>query len=119
MPKERKESAERTPTVEVVLENTQATQIEYCGEHYSDLMTALLDRQLTADMATSSEQLRNKLEKGIPDASLEAASAITSAAISLFGPHAILAAKGCPVCAFNNIIIHVADHMAVKYRKSN
>lgn len=103
----------------LMVEGVQATQVEYCGKHYSELITALLERQLEDDISNSQEELRDKLEHGISDAGLEAASAITSAAISLFGPQAILAAKGCPVCAFTNIITHVADHMAVKYRKPN
>lgn len=104
---------------EVVLQETQATHVEYCGEHYGELLQALLDRQLGSEISGTEEELRDKLENNVPDAGLEATSAITSAAISLFGPEAILAAEGCPVCAFTNIITHVADHMAVKYKEPN
>ena len=108
------QNGDRIPTAD-----PQATLIEYCGEHYSELITALLDRQLAQDISGSQAELRNKLENGESDAGLEAASAITSAAISLFGPEAILQASGCPLCTFQHIVTHVADHLAVKYRESN
>ena len=94
-------------------------QIKYCQGHYDELILALLDRQLEPHISATPEELSEKLQAGKMDAGLEASSAITTGAISLFGPEALLANEGCPVCAFHNVIIHVADHLAVKYLRSN
>lgn len=96
-----------------------ATQVKYCQSHYDELTMALLERQLHDQIAQTQEQLIEKLIAGEMDPCLEASNAITSGALSLFGPEGVLAADGCPVCAFTNIITHVADHIAVKYRKTN
>lgn len=99
--------------------DTVAHQIKYCQDHYDELIAALVERQLSPDLSRSSEELIEKLLDGKMDAGLEASTAITSGALSLFGPEAILNQDGCPICTFQNIIIHVADHMAVKYRELN
>ncbi len=96
-----------------------STHIVYCQAHYDELLVALVDRQLEADISRTSEELVDKLEAGEMDAALEASTAITSASMALFGPEVILNNDGCPVCTFKNIITHVADHMAVKYRDVN
>ncbi|HUW44652.1 MAG TPA: hypothetical protein VMW50_02540 [Dehalococcoidia bacterium] len=102
-----------------ILMGDQCTQIEYCEPHYGELMNALFDRRLGEFISKDADEMVHKLENGLVDAGLEATSAITSASMSLFGPEAVIEAHGCPVCAFQNIITHVADHMAVKYTRSN
>tara|TARA_R110002126_G_scaffold55928_6_gene149896 strand:+ start:873 stop:1193 length:321 start_codon:yes stop_codon:yes gene_type:complete len=102
-----------------MIQEVHCTQIQYCPQHYHDLMNALLDRSLHEFLSASSEEMVDKLEAGRPDAGLEATSAITAGAMQLFGPEAVMEMGGCPVCAFHNIIDHVTDHMAVKYRKAN
>jgi len=101
------------------MDDTVAHQIKYCQAHYDELIEALVERQLTPDLSRNSEELIEKLLDGKMDAGLEASTAITSGALSLFGPEAILNQDGCPICTFKNIITHVADHMAVKYRELN
>lgn len=96
-----------------------STQVKYCQDHYDQLMFALVERNMADHLSKSPEELVEKLQNDQMDAGLEASSAITTAALELFGPDAILSAGGCPVCTFGNIITHVADHMAVKYTKSN
>ena len=103
----------------VVLTARRCTHIEYCPKHYSDLMHALLERNLHEFLSGSAEEMVEKLEAGKGDAGLDASSVITGAAMSLFGPEAVIESDGCPVCAFYNIINHVADHMARKYTRSN
>lgn len=96
-----------------------AYQITYCQAHYDELIMALVDRQLMNEIAQTQEELVAKLEAGKMDAGLEASTAITTGALQLFGSEAILAQGGCPICAFHNIIHHVTDHLAVKYRETN
>jgi hypothetical protein len=97
----------------------QVTQIEYCQPHYDELIGALLERNLHDHLATDSAELADRLEKGKMDAGLEVTSAITSIALQMFGPDHVLASDGCPLCAIHNIVTHVADHIAVKYTRSN
>lgn len=104
---------------EVVTIADESVQIEYCSEHYEQLKMSLLSRQLGEQISTTQQELIDKLVEGRMDPALEASNAITSSALEIFGPEAIEAAGGCPVCAFENVIDHVADHMAVKYRKTN
>lgn len=104
---------------EVVTLASESVQVQYCSDHYNELTFALLERQLGEKIAQSQEELIEKLVAGQMDPCLEASSAITSAAISMFGAEAVLEVDGCPVCAFHNIITHVADHIAVKYRGTN
>ncbi len=93
--------------------------IEYCGDHYFRILDALRLRNLMKDVSSSSEELIAKLEAGKMDAGLEASNAITSAALQTFGPEAVINNGGCPLCTFENIVSHVTDHLAVKYRKTN
>jgi len=97
----------------------QSYNIEYCGEHYFEILDALRKRNLESDISSSSEELIAKLEAGKMDVGLETSNAITATALQCFGPAALLQMGGCPLCAFKNIINHVTDHMAVKYRKTN
>ena len=110
----RKRKPEETPMAE-----THAVQIKYCQKHYDELTLSLIDRQLQEFVATSQEDLLEKLKAGEMDPLLESSNAITSAAIQMFGPATILNSQGCPVCTFKDVINHIADAMAVKYRRSN
>jgi len=110
-----KEREDVTPTVEI----PQTQQIKYCQPHYDELIMALVERRLDAYIARDSVELADSLEAGQMDVALEASSAITTGAISLLGYEAILAREGCPVCALKDVITHVADHMTVKYLRSN
>ncbi len=100
-------------------DNIPVAQIQYCQTHYDELIMALVERRLESYIARDSKQLADTLESGRMDAALEASSAITSGALSLLGYEAILARDGCPICALNDVITHVADHVAVKYLRSN
>lgn len=102
------------PTVKVV-----QAQIQYCPDHYDELMRALLDRNLGQHISSSAEELADKLMEGQMDVMVEASTAITSSALQLFGPEAVMAQNGCPVCALRSIITHVADYLAVRYTKGN
>lgn len=93
--------------------------IEYCGEHYFEILDALRLRNLMKDVSSSPEELIEKLEAGKMDVGLEASNAITASALQTFGPEAVINAGGCPLCTFKNIVSHVTDHLAVKYRKTN
>jgi hypothetical protein len=104
---------------ELVMSDVGAVAVKYCQEHYDELHMALVQRQLADQICETQEQLIELLVNGEMDPLLESSNAITSAAIQMFGPHAILDSGGCPICCFRNVITHVADHMAVKYRESN
>ena len=101
--------------------NVQVTnmQIKYCQNHYDELIFALTERGMGNQLCENAGQLAEKLQSGKMDPGLEASTAITQAAMSMFGPEILLNNDGCPVCAIYNVITHVADHMATKYLKSN
>jgi hypothetical protein len=80
---------------------------------------ALLERQLSEQISQTQEELIKKLQKGQQDPLLESSNAITSASLQMFGPEVVLNSGGCPVCTFKDVINHVADAMAVKYRRSS
>lgn len=90
-------------------------EIKYCEQHWSDLMFALIDRNLSGQITRDAEELRAKLDAGGMDPALDASSAITTTALQIFGPFPLLENNGCPVCCFQNIINHVADNMQAKY----
>lgn len=94
-------------------------KVEYCQEHYDELTLALVDRQMGELISQDTETLVELLQDGGMDPLLESSNAITSAALQMFGTHAVHDSGGCPICTFKNVITHVADHMAVKYRRSN
>ena len=83
------------------------------------MIDALRLRGMEGDISSSPTELIAKLEAGEMDVGLETSNAITATALQCFGPEALLQLGGCPLCAFKNIINHVTDHMAVKYRKTN
>lgn len=97
----------------------EAVNVQYCQEHYDELTMSLLERRLDKLVCQTQEELIALLIEGKMDPLLESTSAITSAAIQMFGPETISNSGGCPVCTFKNVIGHVADHMAVKYLRSN
>ncbi len=105
--------------VEIPTTPEPSVQIVYCQAHYDELVFALCERQLSQDIAQTPDELIQKLSTGQMDPALEASNAITSAALSTFGPAAVIESGGCPVCSFQNITSHVADHIAIKYRKAN
>lgn len=106
---------EVTPMAESVV--IQTGTIQYCQKHWSKLMFGLIDRNLQPYMAEDNEQLTEKLANGMGDACFETHTFITSQAIGLFGPAALINMHGgCPACAFENIIDHVSDVMAIKFR---
>lgn len=93
--------------------------IQYCDDHYKEVMTALLERGLGDFIATDEDELQGMLERGQMDARLEATHAITVGALSLFGHEIILMSYGCPLCTFQNIVNHVSDNLVPRYRESN
>jgi hypothetical protein len=97
----------------------EGTLIQYCQEHYDELVFALLQRGLEGHISRTQDEMIEKLKAGEMDAALESSNAITAGAISMFGPEIILAYEGCPVCTFHKVIEHVADHIAVKYKGTN
>lgn len=97
----------------------EAIHIKYCKSHYNELTIALLERQLQEHMSQDEEDLINKLESGKMDVLLEASNAITATALQMFGTDSVISFGGCPACTFQNVITHVADHLAVKYRRSS
>ena len=116
---EGRESVTLMDDLEIQEVPVQCTHIEFCGEHYQELMNALLERGLHSHISSCAEEMVDKLEKGVPDVGLEATSAITSSAMQLFGPEHVVQMGGCPLCAFSKIIDHVADNLAAKYLRSN
>lgn len=114
------ENGNGTPTADCTMTMPDgAVQIEYCSRHYEELKMSLLQRNMSDLVSTTQAELIEKLVGGGMDPMLEMSNAITGAALQTFGPESIMANGGCPLCAFENIIDHVADHMAIKYRKSN
>lgn len=99
--------------------NSLTGEIKYCQKHWSDLMFALIDRNLQQHMTRDPEELMAKMQAGLGDPALEASTAITTTALQVFGPFPVLEHEGCPVCAFQNIITHVADNMQEKYAEAH
>lgn len=90
--------------------------IKWCDPHWADLMFALKDRGLQDQIAVDAEELNQKFVHGELDPCWEATNMINMGALECFGPTKVVEEyKGCPVCAFSNMIQHIADHMAVKY----
>ena len=104
---------------EVISIGEEHAMISYCRPHYTEIVRALLDRQLGHLVAEDETDLLDRMDRGEPECTLEVTRTITTSSLTLFGPAAILAMDGCPVCAFRNIIPHIADHMAVKYGRSH
>ena len=86
---------------------TQQREVKYCNDHWAQFIWALRDRQL--------QEIMENLD-GQPEAPhIEGSTILTLAALQFFGAQTIFEQHGgCPACAFENIIDHVADSMAVK-----
>lgn len=90
--------------------------ITWCEQHWSDLMFALRERGLGDQIALTSEDLTEKMQRGETDPCWEACNLINIGALQIFGPLKILEEyNGCPVCTFANISQHAADLMAMKF----
>jgi hypothetical protein len=91
-------------------------EIKWCAPHWAELIFALQDRGLAAQMAPDDEVLTQKLINGESDPCWEACSRINIGAMEIFGPNKIVEEHhGCPVCAFTKIISHVTDGLIDVY----
>lgn len=92
--------------------------IKWCAGHWSEMMFALRDRGLGADIAQDADALNEKFMKGESDPCWDATQRINMGAFDIFGPDKIVTENnGCPVCAFANIVQHAADLTAINYNK--
>jgi hypothetical protein len=89
--------------------------VQFCEDHWDELLFALVDRNLTDQIAHDSDALALKLNSGQMDPAMEAGTALTTTAIGVLGIDTVLQHAGCPVCAFNHVIELIADRMAMKY----
>jgi len=106
------------PPLDPAIDGTHA--ISWCDGHWRELLGALRERGLDDLISVTVEELNQKLSAGEMDPCWEACNLINMGALECFGPDAVVGANsGCPVCAFANIIQHMSDVMAMKYRKSN
>lgn len=97
---------------------TQERVIKWCAGHWSEMMFALRDRGLGADIAHDADALNEKFIKGESDPCWDATQRINMGAFDIFGPDKIVTENnGCPVCAFANIVQHAADLTAINYNK--
>lgn len=94
-------------------------QINWCRDHWANLMYGLQDRGLGALISPSRELLQEKFDKGELDPCYEGTMALNIAALQFFTPQTLLNKyKGCPICAFSDITNHVCDGMAKKFTES-
>ena len=94
--------------------------IKWCEGHWAELMFALKDRGLEDQIAPDAETLTAKFVSGDLDPCWEGSNMINMGALEIFGPGKVVEENnGCPVCAFANIVQHVADLMAAKYGSSH
>ena len=94
--------------------------IKWCDGHWSELMLALQDRGLTDQIASTHEELNEKLVAGRGDPCWEAFNLGNIGGLQTFGIEKILGENaGCPVCAFSNMVSHLADLVTVKYGESH
>lgn len=106
------------PPLDPAIEGTHP--IQWCEGHWAELLTALRARGLDDLISGSPEELTQKLAAGEMDPCWEACNLINMGALECFGPETVVGANaGCPVCAFANIVQHMSDLMAVKYRRAN
>ena len=90
--------------------------LKWCAGHWAELMFALKDRNLSDKIAASAEELNQKFIRGESDPCWEACNAINMGALEVFGPDRIIDDhKGCPVCAFTQMISFVADGAAMRF----
>ena len=96
---------------EIVSEKLKhARTIKWCEGHWSRLMFALKDRGLGEQIASTPEELNERLGQGLGDPCWDACSMINIGAIEIFGADKIVTeSAGCPACAFANMIEHAAD----------
>lgn len=98
----------------------QPRVIKWCEGHWAELMFALKDRGLSPKIAQDADALNEKFLKGEVDPCWEAHSSINMGALELFGPDKIIDENGgCPVCAFANIVQHIADVMTIKHGETH
>lgn len=87
---------------------TEEKKIQYCSQHWSQFQWSLFDRNLRPVM----EHYDGKPESPV----FEGSTLITMAALQFFGAQVVFDQHGgCPACAFEHIIDHVADNMAIKH----
>jgi hypothetical protein len=90
--------------------------LKWCPGHWAELMFALKDRGLGDKIAPDAAGLNQKFLRGESDPCWEACNSITMGALELFGPDRIIDEhKGCPVCAFTQIVSFVADGMISRF----
>ena len=99
-------ASNQQPIVTVPLVTQQKT-VQYCNDHWNKYIWALRDRGLQTLMEATDGQ---------PDSPhCEGSTMLTLAALQFFGAQTIFEQHGgCPACAFENIIDHVADSQAIK-----
>lgn len=92
--------------------------IKWCAGHWSELMFALKDRGLGADISPDAETLNQKFLNGETDPCWDACQRVNMGALEIFGPDKIVVENGgCPACAFANIVQHAADLTAIIHNK--
>ncbi len=107
-----------TPQIIVTEPVNNQRVIKWCDGHWSEMMFALRDRGLGADIAQDADALNEKFMKGESDPCWDAAQRVNMGAFDIFGPDKIVKENnGCPVCAFANIVQHAADLTAIHYNK--
>lgn len=97
-------------------EPPRSFKLDWCPKHWAEFMYALQDRELGGKIAPNKEELHKKLAAGEQDPCYEGLMQINIAAMQFFTPKTMVEnQKGCPICAFNDVIGHVANQMALKY----
>lgn len=92
-------------------------KLAWCEGHWAELMFALRDRGLGDLIAATPEELNDKLAAGEADPCWDACNMINIGALQLFGALQVVQENnGCPVCAFANIVQHVADVALLKHK---
>lgn len=95
---------------------TSLRAITWCPGHWAELMFALRDRGLGGQIAPNAEALNRKFIRGESDPCWEACNSINVGALEIFGPDRILNDhKGCPVCAFTQMINFIADGVMMRF----
>ena len=90
--------------------------IKWCEGHWARLIYALKDRGLEDAIASTDEELNERLVNGQGDPCWDAASFVNVGAFEIFGAEKIVKEYGgCPACAFANIVEHAADVITTKH----
>ena len=88
----------------------EARTIRWCAGHWAELVKALEARGLQDQISYDEEELSAKFLRNEIDPLWEACQMVNSGALELFGADRIFDENnGCTVCAFANILQHVAD----------